>query len=231
MKASIAVLLSLFHLLAVEPAAVVLHCGVTALCVCVLTCVTPSQFLSAHSSTQSLKVDSSISSLAGQGEGKKVCLLHFNPHQHSWSSTGSFKTHSFLLSCSGVSVLSCKKRKKKKIKETRTEASSGSPLCVASSECSCWHPDCREAFMRCSFVGLRDYMSGLNVQCCDAVYRWPWWTGGRQSVRAKTQTPSSTAGRPMWTWRTWGRNLAAHSQVSIVNLRLFSFFKNSSNKR
>lgn len=170
MKASIAVLLSLFHLLAVEPAAVVLHCGVTALCVCVLTCITPSQFLSAHSSTQSLKVDSSISSLAGQGEGKKVCLLHFNPHQHSWSSTGSFKTHSFLLSCSGVSVLSCKKRKKKKIiKETRTEASSGSPLCVASSECSCWHPDCREAFMRCSFVGLRDYMSGLNVQCCDAV--------------------------------------------------------------
>lgn len=139
------------------------------MCVCVLTCITPSQFLSAHSSTQSLKVDSSISSLAGQGEGKKVCLLHFNPHQHSWSSTGSFKTHSFLLSCSGVSVLSCKKRKKKKIKETRTEASSGSPLCVASSECSCWHPDCREAFMRCSFVGLRDYMSGLNVQCCDAV--------------------------------------------------------------
>lgn len=68
-------------------------------------------------------------------------------------------------------------------------------------------------------------MSGINVQCCDAVYRWPWWTGGRQSARAKTQTPSSTAGRPMWTWRTWGRNLAAHSQVSIVNLRLFSFFK------
>lgn len=71
MKASIAVLLSLSHLLTVEPAAVVLHCGVTALCVCVLTCITPSQFLSAHSSIQSLKVDSSISSLAGQGEEKK----------------------------------------------------------------------------------------------------------------------------------------------------------------
>lgn len=230
MKASIAVLLSLFHLLAVEPAAVVLHCGVTALCVCVLTCITPSQFLSAHSSTQSLKVDSSISSLAGQGEEKKSAS-YTSTHTNTAEAPLAALKHTHF-SFHVVESVSCPaQRGEKKIKETRTEASSGSPLCVASSECSCWHPDCREAFVRCTFVGLRDYMSGINVQCCDAVYRWPWWTGGRQSARARTQTPSSTAGRPMWTWRTWGRNLAAHSQVSIVNLRLFSFFKNSSNKR
>lgn len=170
MKASIAVLLSLFHLLAVEPAAVVLHCGVTALCVCVLTCITPSQFLSAHSSTQSLKVDSSISSLAGQGEEKKSAS-YTSTHTNTAEAPLAALKHTHF-SFHVVESVSCPaQRGKKKIKETRTEASSGSPLCVASSECSCWHPDCREAFVRCTFVGLRDYMSGINVQCCDAVYR------------------------------------------------------------
>lgn len=54
--------------------------------------------------------------------------------------------------------------------------------------------------------------------------RWPWWTEGQRSGRAKTQTPSSTAGRLTWTWRTWERSRAAHKLVSVSDCITRSFF-------
>ena len=72
------------------------------LCVCVCVCFNlchPFPLLSAHSSTHSLKVDSSISSFGSPVRKKNRSASYM-------SSSGSLKTHWWLSSCVGVSISS-----------------------------------------------------------------------------------------------------------------------------
>lgn len=54
--------------------------------------------------------------------------------------------------------------------------------------------------------------------------RWRWWTALLPIGPARTPTRSSMAGRPMWTWPTWGLNLAWCSQVNSASFSLEALF-------
>ena len=57
------------------------------------------------------------------------------------------------------------------------------------------------------------WILALTLPLCPCSNRWLWQTGGRLRGLVKTPTPSSMAGRPTWTWPTWGPSLGVCRQV------------------